>query len=285
MDLFIPIQEVEKINISSSSSTNYPSNCPSNCLFNPLHIDYDKDFLILSNLDYIINFTDNLGNYIVPHNIDSDYHVFNITSKIGYTEYIRYRRPTGYVYLFEPLIENEEDRYLNSEDVQNIQIFVQPESFTDITKTASYPDTVIIENKAIERYSFDIDKLEKMLRGVQIKDRTSFLIIQVEEEIGDDSLRTVLSYHDPSRKNFVFLCIPCSLDFGYFIIVVVNSINSGEPDNKIKIGETAKVLKDLSKVRRYPKDYSIYSNVFPYYKFIDWNITHYHSKRQYGSNE
>lgn len=278
MDIFIPIYQTPKLKESSISY-----------IFDPLQIEYNKDFLVLSNIDYIINFTQNLGNYIVPHNIDSDYHVFNISSRKGYTDYIQYRRPAGYIYLFEPLIESFTDieKYLKSE---NIQVFIHPESFTDITRTRSYPDTIIIENKVIE--SFDINSLIHMLRGVQIKDRTSFLIIQVNEgdEIQDKTLKALISLCSPSplrspgslhklqdsiQESQVFLCIPSSLYSGYFIILAVNSTpeasNSTYETQIVDVEDITKRLKTLSKTRR-----SIDLNVFPYYKFIDWNITHYH---------
>lgn len=233
--------------------------------FDPIEIlyrRYDKDFLTLSNLDFIFNFTQTLGNFLAPQDIDNNFHAFNLTSKKGFINYFLYRRPQGYVFIMEDTIDIKE---LKNQD--NIQVFSKPESFIDIRRTGQYPDVIIIEGSFLNFFDKKVfSKLIMHTRGIKYHDRVSFFIFDLNK---DFKIFEYISYFELLLKTYssLFFVLPYSIPYyenRYFICFMI------DPESQsmnVKTGNFISWLENIIKVKRLPN-----FQMFPYKYIIDWNI-------------
>lgn len=237
-------------------------------IFDPIEVLYnffDKYFLIMANLDFIFNFTQNLGNYLFPHNIDENFHVFNLTSKKGYEDYILYKRPLCYIYrLWNENITDlpNLEQIINQPD--NIQIFSNPESFTDIRKTGAYPNIIIIDKIESFVNIFSENLFEKLIDMITKKENTFFIIEMKRHEILSDSYFEKLK----NKMSYCYFIIPQAVPFYEDIYYLCFIFESSASKIKTKTREILKRLEQAKKIRKIPnlRDFD------PFYSLINWEI-------------
>jgi hypothetical protein len=252
-------------------------------IFDPIEIlfeSYDKDFVILSSLDYFFNFTKTLGSILSPQELDENYHVFNLTSKRGYSEYILYRRPTGFVFelFFEHLsgISNEGFNrnirtFQKSEGIlENLQLFSKVETFTDVRKVGQYPEVIIFESRFFELFSKELmQKLVGMLKTLNHNAGVSFFILDLDFSF---KIFEYLTYIELlfSRCHEIFFVIPSGIPFyeeKYFLCFVFGHCEEINEKIEKNFSEFPKWLEKMLSLRRTPK-----LEVFPYKYIIKWNL-------------
>lgn len=246
--------------------------------FDPVEIlfeTYDKDFIILSSLDYFFNFTQTLGSALSPQEIDENFHVFNLTSRRGYSQYVLYRRPAGFVFEFfykdnqvfllkDPLIKNP---FLRD---QNLQFFSNIESFADIKKTGQYPDIIILESSFFKFITIDLmRKLVDMMKTLKYNTSVTFFILDLDFDL---RVFEYLSYIEAvfSRCSDAYFVIPPGVPFyekRYFLCFAFRPVKDSTKKTEKTFSDFVKWLEKMLTLRKSPN-----LHAFPYRYIVSWNI-------------
>jgi len=238
-------------------------------LFDPIEIlfeDYDKNFIILSSLDYFFNFTQTLGSVLSPQEIDENFHAFNLSSKRGYSEYILYRRPAGFVFEFFTEDHRSFQRvpFLKNE---NLQIFSKIETFTDFRKIGQFPDIIILEDLFFKFFDMDLmKKLVDMMRTLKYNTGVSFFILDLDFRF---KIFEYLSYIELlfSKTSEIYFTIPPGVPFyerKYFLTFVFRPQTEKQ---SFDFSEFPKWLEKMLTLRKNPN-----FDLFPYKYRVNWNI-------------